>query len=38
MLKCPQAFGNDMEGLFVHGIDCHLRRAKQTRIIERADL
>ena len=37
-LKCLQAFGNDMEGLFVDGIDRHLRRAKQTGIIKRADL
>src|SRR6516165_7149344 len=27
-----------MEGLFVDGIDRHLRRAKQTRIVKRADL
>jgi len=26
-----------MEGLFVDGIDRHLRRAKQTRVIKRAD-
>ena len=26
-----------MEGLLVDGIDRHLRRAKQARIIERAD-
>src|SRR5262249_6706421 len=37
-LKCRQTFGNEMEGLFVDGIDRHLRRAKQTRIIKRADL
>src|SRR6516165_6932430 len=37
-LECLQAFGNNMEGLFVDGIDRHLRRAKQTRIVKRADL
>ena len=36
-LECLQAFGNNMEGLFVDGIDRHLRRAKQTRIIKCAD-
>src|SRR6516162_8414934 len=36
-LECLQAFGNNMEGLFVDGIDRHLRRAKQTRVIKRAD-
>ena len=36
-LKCRQAW-NNMEGLFVNGIDRHLRRAKQARIIKRADL
>src|SRR4029077_9037382 len=36
-LKRLQAFGNHMKGLLVDGIDCHLRRAKLTRIIKRAD-
>src|SRR4029434_3101946 len=37
-LKCLQAIWNNMEGLFVDCIDRHLRCAKYTRIIKRADL
>lgn len=37
MLKCLQTIWDDMEGLFVDGIDRHLRCAKETRIVKRAD-
>jgi hypothetical protein len=37
-LECLQAIWNGMEWLFVDSKDRHLRCAKQTRIIKRADL
>ena len=37
-LKTRHAVGDVVVGLFIHGVDRHLRAAEQAGIVERADL